>query len=301
MKLDFRQLEALCAVMDEGGFTAAAKALQLAQATVSERIANLEEAVGAPLLERHGRKVASTKVGEMLYERARELLKETRNVGLEVEAFLGKWKGTIRIGASTVPGNHILPGILAEFRAAYPEGTVEMTVGDSDRVTTLVSFGTLELGFVSAAPEGTDLEVTPLWSDELVLVAPPSHPWCTEGTISLKEVIAAPLILREPSSGTRQSLVGALGDAVEIGADALNVAAVFGSPDAVKEGVIHGLGMAFLSERAVRREVDAGLLAVIPIEGLGLTRRIRLVADPKASKSPLAQALIDFIEKRMEE
>ncbi len=295
MKLDFRQLEAFCAVLDEGGFTAAAKALHLAQATVSERIANLEAAVGGSLLDRRGRKVVTTKVGDLLYQRAKELLRETQNVELEVEAFLGRWAGTLRVGASTVPGNQILPGLLVAFREAYPESRVEMTVGDSDRIGTLVSFGTLELGFVTAVPESSELDRATLWSDELVLVAPPGHPFCGRETVSLEDLAAEPLILREPSSGSRQRVEAALADAYDGGVDALRVGCVLGSPEAIKEGVMQGLGLAFLSSRAIQRERDAGLLCPLAVEGLSLTREVLLVSDPKVGRTPLGQALMDFV------
>ena len=257
--------------------------------------------MGATLLDRQGRSVVPTKVGEMLYRRATGLLKETRHVELEVEAFMGRWKGTVRIGGSTVSGNHILPGLLAEFRRAYPEAAVEMTVGDSDRISTLVSFGTLELGFVSALQANSTLEATPLWVDELVLVAPPSHRWCGPGSVGLRALATEPMIIREPSSGTRQTLAVGLEEVWEGGVDALDIAAVLGSSEAIKEGVIGGLGVAFLSARAVQRELEAGLLSVVAVEGLEVDRCIHVVADPRSSKSPLCQAMMDFVLARIQD
>jgi len=294
MDFDFRQLEAFCKVVELGGFTRAARALHLAQASVSERVANLEAALDTKLLDRMGRGVAPTKVGEFLYGQALELLEQKRNVGLEVEAFLGRWKGTIRVGGSTIPGNYILPSLLAGFRRAYPESIVDLTIGDSDGIAQAVLQGDLELGFVGSLGSIGGLDSELLWSDELVLAVPRGHRWCAGGRVTLKEVAAEPLILREAGSGTQQSLLADLGDALE-GGDALNAACILGSSDAVKEGIKCGLGVAFISSRAIQTELDAGILETVEVEGLPLTRRFHLVRDPRRARSPLCAALTDFV------
>jgi len=295
MDFDFRQLDAFCRVVELGGFSRAAKVLNLAQASVSERIANLEAAVGTKLLDRLGRSVVPTKAGKLLHARAVELLERRRNIGFELEAFLKQWRGAIRIGGSTIPGNYILPGILAEFRKEYPEIIVDVTIGDSDRIADMVSEGSLELGFVGAAQSRSALEHTKLWGDELVLAVPASHAWSGRKRVELGELAAEPLILRESGSGTQQSLRAELGEFLDGGADALNVACILGSSDAVKEGVKCGLGVALISSRAIKTEVDAGLLEAVEVEGLRLRRHFHLVTDPRRTRSPLCEALTDFV------
>ena len=295
MEFDFRQIEAFCKVVELGGFSRAARALHLAQASVSERIANLEAALDTKLLDRMGRGVVPTKAGELLYRGALELLTHKRNVELELEAFLGRWKGTIRIGGSTIPGNYILPRLLAGFRLEYPDAMVDLTIGDSDGVSRLVSEGVLELGFVGSLGGTRALEAQPLWADELVLVVPAGHRWVAAEAVTLAEIAAEPLILREAGSGTQQSLLADLGGALGGGVDALNVICVLGSSDAVKEGVKCGLGVAFISSRAIRSELTAGLLAKVEVEGLPLSRQLHLVWDPRRARSPLCKALADYV------
>ncbi|MFH1532192.1 MAG: selenium metabolism-associated LysR family transcriptional regulator [Pseudomonadota bacterium] len=297
MEFDFRQIEAFCKVVELGGFTRAAQALHLAQASVSERIANLEAALDTKLLDRLGRSVVPTKAGELLYGHAIDLLAQKRNVELKLEAFLGRWKGTIRIGGSTVPGNYILPCLLSGFRQEYPEVVVDLTIGDSDGIASLVSEGVLELGFVGSVQSTNGLESRTLWGDELVLVVPTGHRWCAGGPVTLAEISGEPLILREAGSGTQQSLLADLGGA--LGGDALNIACILGSSDAVKEGVRCGLGVAFISSRAIRTEVSAGLLETVEVEGLRLTRHVHLVSDPRRARSPLCKALTDFVLSRL--
>jgi len=298
MDFDLRQLEAFCKVVELGGFSRGARALNLAQASVSERIANLESAVDARLLDRLGRVVVPTRAGELLYRKAVDLLERKRNVGLEMEAFLGRRKGTVRIGGSTIPGNYILPGIVVEFREEYPGIVVDVTVGDSDRITGMVAEGELELGFVGATGNRPGLEYTRLWDDELVLVVPESHPWSRRERVEMRELPAEPLLLREPGSGTQQSLLAGLEEFLDGGTESLNVVCILGSSDAVKEGVKCGLGVAFISSRAVRTEVDAGLLKTVEMEGLRFRRHFHLVNDPRRARSPLCQALVDFVGSR---
>jgi len=301
MDFDFRQLEAFCKVVELGGFSLAAKTLNLAQASVSERIANLEAAVGTKLLDRLGRSTVPTKAGELLHARAVDLLERKRNIGFEIEAFLKHWRGTIRIGGSTIPGNYILPGILAGFRKDYPEIIVDVTIGDSDGITDLVSGGSLELGFVGAVRSRSALEHTKLWGDDLVLAVPASHAWSTRKRVELGELATEPLILRESGSGTQQSLRSGLGGVLEGGAESLNIACILGSSDAVKEGVKCGLGLALISSRAIKTEVDAGLLWAVEVEGLRLKRHFHLVTDLRRTRSPLCKALTDFVLSRVSE
>lgn len=295
MDFDFRQLEAFCKVVELGGFSRAAKVLNLAQASVSERVANLETAMGTRLLDRLGRSVVPTKAGELLFGKAADLLERKRNIGFEIEAFLEQWKGTVRVGGSTIPGNYILPDILGRFRKEYPEIIVAVTIRDSDEIAGMVSEGVLELGFVGSDGSRAVLEHTRLWEDDLVLVVPASHPWGTRERVELRELMTEPLILREPGSGTQQSLRTGLEDLFVDGTESLNVACILGSSDAVKEGVKCGVGVAFISSRAIGTEIDAGLLKVVEVEGLRFRRHFYLVTDPRRTRSPICQAFMNFV------
>ncbi|MGD9040910.1 MAG: LysR family transcriptional regulator, partial [Desulfobacteraceae bacterium] len=112
---DLRQLEIFCKVVENGSFSKAADAVYLAQASVSERIANLEKMVGVRLLDRLGREVVPTKAGELLYKHAVLLLDMKRTARLEMEGFLGVKQGEIHMGGSTIPGEYILPKVIGDF------------------------------------------------------------------------------------------------------------------------------------------------------------------------------------------
>ncbi|MCJ7616265.1 MAG: LysR family transcriptional regulator, partial [Desulfobacterales bacterium] len=112
---DLRQLEIFCKVVEHKSFSKAASAVFLAQASVSERISNLEEMIGAKLLDRLGREVVPTRAGILLYKNARLLLDMKRTACLEMEDFIGVKQGEIHIGGSTIPGEYILPKYIEQF------------------------------------------------------------------------------------------------------------------------------------------------------------------------------------------
>ncbi len=294
MDFDFRQLEAFCRVVEEGGFSKAGKVLHLAQASVSERIANLEEIVGTRLLDRLGRSVVTTPAGRIFYDRASALLQGRRELGQELEAFLQRWQGALHIGGSTVPGNYILPAYLARFRQRYNQVTVQLTVADSAAIIEGVVDGELELGFTGSRVERPGLEYARMWDDELVLAVAPDHPFVGRELVSTTDLAEQPLIAREQGSGTQQSLASGAGKLDEV-LSRCKVAAVLGTTDAVKEGIKSGLGIAFISARAVRTDMEAGLLSAVPVKDLLVTRNFYMVRDQRRSQSPLANLFAGFV------
>ena len=127
---DLRQLEIFRKVVDLKSFSKAAKEVFRAQASVSERIATLENMVGTRLLNRLGREVVPTKAGELLYKHAVLLLDMKRTASLEMESFLGIKRGEIHLGGSTIPGEYILPNVIGQFCCQYPSLSVTLTVAD---------------------------------------------------------------------------------------------------------------------------------------------------------------------------
>ncbi len=292
---DLRQLEIFCKVVELKSFSKAASAVHLAQASVSERINTLEKMVGVPLLDRLGRTIAPSKVGELLYKHALKHLEMKRQTCLEIEDFLGIRKGEIEIGGSTIPGEYILPGVMKRFRNHYPDITVQLHIGDSGDISSKVADGTVELGVVGSRAKIRGLVQEVLWKDELKLVVRSSHRWAKKKSISLQTLCREPFISRESGSGTRLILKQHLEKSGAAKLEALNVVSCLGSSQAVKEGVKQGLGVSILSLRAVESEVDAGILKIVPVKGLKITRHFYLIHDKRRSLSPLSRAFQDFL------
>ena len=303
MKIDFdlRQLEIFCQVVRHRSFSEAAKAVHLAQASVSERIAGLEKMIGAPLLDRRGRRVVPTKTGEILYARALRLLEMKQDTCQELEDFLGIRRGEILLGASTIPGEYILPSQIQLFRESYPGVSVRMKTGDTRDITAEVLEGNLELGVVGSKSRDKNLSYQELWEDELIMAVPASHRWAGKKSVPWEDLREEPFILRESGSGTLKILEDHLQKLPGPGLGDFNPVAVLGSSTAVKEGVKAGLGVSIISSRAVKTELESGILKTLKLDGLSIRRRFYLVLNRQRTLSPLAKTFARFLREQAKE
>jgi len=291
----FRELEIFCKIVELKSFSRASEAVFLAQASVSERIASLEQKIGLQLLDRLGRKVIPTAAGELLYKHAILLLEMKETAQLEIESFLGLEHGKISMGGSTIPGEYILPDLIGKFNKKYPKLSVKLSIADSGEIENRVLSGDLEIGVVGSKSQHTSLVTQKLWEDELVLAVTTSHPWSRRKTISLQELRETPFILREEGSGTLKTLDAYLRKSGVDGINALQVVARFGSSTAVKEGIKSGLGVSILSSKAIDIDCKAGLLKALKVKGLSMSRNFFLIRNKMRIASPSCQAMLEFL------
>ncbi len=275
-------------------FTAAARALGLTQAAVSQRIQALEGALGVALFRRQGGRVLLTEAGRRLYPHAERILALHREARAEVTGRKEPLTGELSLAASSVPGEHLLPGLLSAFRQRHPHVQVRATVADSEAALRQVEQGRAHLGLVGRKDDGPHLEYRCFACDRLVLVVPPDHPW-RRRRVSLNELCREPLILRELGSGSRWCLEQALSRAGKSLRD-LNVALELGSNEAILEAVRKGLGLAVLSAHAVQKEVDAGHLRALQVTGLALEREMFVVWDRRRVLPTPARHFLDLLE-----
>lgn len=292
---DLRQLEIFKKVVDLESFSKAADAVFLAQASVSERISNLEATIGVRLLDRLGRRVVPTKAGELLYKHALLLLEMKKTACLEMQDFLGVKRGEVRIGGSTIPGEYILPGIIGQFRESYPMISVSLTVGSSGDIEDLVLEGHFELGVIGSLSTDRNLIVQELWRDELVVAVPIGHRWSTREEIDVEEIYEEPFILRETGSGTLRIFEKYMGSMDSGSIEALRAVTRFGTSTAVKEGIKAGLGVSVISSRALATELETGVLKALRIRGLPMSRSFYLIRDKRRMPSPLCIAMLEFL------
>jgi DNA-binding transcriptional LysR family regulator len=293
---DLRQLEIFCKVIEMQSFSKAADSVFLTQASVSERISNLERMIGVRLLDRLGRQVMPTKAGELLYRHAIRLLDMKKTARQEMEGFLGLKQGELHIGGSTIPGEYILPKKIGLFREKYPFVSITLIVADTGEIENLVLNGDLELGVIGSRSSSENLLHYNLWKDELVLTIAADHRWSNKRSITLKELSEEPFILRESGSATLKTMDGYLRDAGHSGTNALNVIACFGTSTSVKEGIKSGLGVSILSKWALETEINAGILKTVRVKGLpAMKRTFYLIRDRRRIASPLCQAMLEFL------
>jgi DNA-binding transcriptional LysR family regulator len=293
--VDLRQLEIFVKVAELGSFSKAADALFLTQPTVSEHIRSLEDELGVRLLDRLGRGAAVTRGGALLLTYAQRLLALAREARQAMEGFQGRMSGELLVGASTIPGEYILPGLIGRFKEKFPDIAITLLIGDSQAVTDWVADGRAEVGVVGARTGPRSVEFRELLPDDIVLVVGATHPWHGRKQATLEELRAEPLLLRERGSGTRAALEAALARA---GTDlsAFRVVGEMGSTQAIKQAVKAGVGVSLVSRRAVEEECRAGSVWCLQVKNLKIARAFYLATSRERSRSPLAEAFRAFVE-----
>ena len=293
--VDLRQLEIFAKVAELGSFSRAAEALSLTQPTVSEHIRALEDELGLRLLDRLGRGAAVTPAGRLLLSHAHRLLALSREARQAMDGFLGKMSGELLIGASTIPGEYILPSLIGGFKTKFPDISITLLIGDSQAAVDWVGDGRAELSVVGARLPHRGVDYHELMADDIVVVVPAAHPWHGRAEITIEELRSEPLLIREQGSGTRAALERALTDArLDLGA--FRVVGEMGSTQAIKQAVRANVGLSIVSRRAVNEECRGGLLWCLRIANLTIARSFYLATHKERSRSPLAEAFRAFVE-----
>lgn len=293
--MDLRQLEVFVKVAELGSFSKAAEAVFLTQPTVSEHIRALEEELGVRLLDRFGRGAEPTKAGQLLLSYAQRILKLHSEARQALAQFQGRMAGELVVGASTIPGEYVLPRLIGRFKEKYPDISISLLIGDTQQALDWLLEGKVEVALVGAQIVQRSIEYTELMPDELVLVVSSTHPWHGKKTVTLDEVRTEPLIVRERGSGSRHALERALEEeGLDLGA--FRVVGEMGSTQAIKQAVKAGVGISLISKRAVEDECRANLLWCVKVKDLRFSRFFYLVTHRGRTRSPLAEAFRAFLQ-----
>jgi DNA-binding transcriptional LysR family regulator len=293
--MDLWQLNIFCKVVEHKSFSRAGKAIHLSQPTVSSHIKDLESHFGCRLIDRLSKEAVPTKAGTLLYDYARRILALRDETETVLADFVGKIRGRLTVGGSTIPGGYILPAIIGRFSRDYPDVQVALVNGDTEKIIHDVREGIVELGVVGARTADREIGQERLLEDEMRLVVPAGHRWAGRKSVRIAELLAEPFILREVGSGTRKSIQQSLAES-GFGLEDMNVIAEMGSTQAVIQGIRAGMGVSILSLIAVEERVESGAVAAMKIEGMNLQRRFYLTRHRHRSPSPLCLAFIEFIK-----
>src|SRR6202522_2511458 len=253
MHVTLRQLQIFRAIALNGSTTAAAKSVPLSQSAASAALNELERTLNARLFDRVGKRLLLNDKGRTLLPTALAVLDGARN--LET-AFLGADHAAhvdLHLFASTTIGNYILPRLLARFRERVPAAQLQLQIGNTRDVVTAVRDFDADLGLIEGPCHASDIVVLPWLEDELVIVASPTHPLAKaakRGKLTAKQLSQSCWLLREPGSGTRES---------------------------IKNAVAEGLGVSCLSRYVVQDLAAVDRLSVLATRLPRLTRQLTIV------------------------
>ncbi len=201
--VDIRQIRLFCRIVDRRSFSLAAEELLITQPAASQQVQSLERELQTILLDRSRRTVTPTDTGSVLYRYGREILDLHERTCTEIQNLGELVAGRLVVGASTGPGEHVLPAMLTSFKAEYPGVAISLHVDDTHTVVERVLAREFEVGAVGAVAPRPDLVAEPLARDEVVLVCGATHPWATRTSVRLAEVVREPQIVQQHGAGVR--------------------------------------------------------------------------------------------------
>ncbi|MTH47922.1 DNA-binding transcriptional regulator YeiE [Intestinirhabdus alba] len=283
MHITLRQLEIFTEVLKSGSTTQASAKLALSQSAVSAALTDLEGQLGVKLFDRVGKRLVVNEHGRLLYPRALALLERA----VEIERLFLEDNGAIRVYASSTIGNYVLPAAIARYRRDFPDLPLEVCVGNSLEAINAVLDFRVDIGLIEGPCHNTDIVSVPWLEDDLVAFAAPSSP-LVQGPVTLSQLAAAPWILRERGSGTREIVDYLLLSHLP----RFQMSMELGNSEAIKHAVRHGLGVSCLSRRVIEEQLQAGTLSEIP---LPLPRLRRTLWRIHHRQKHLSSALLRFL------
>jgi DNA-binding transcriptional LysR family regulator len=273
----FDYLNTFLTVARTRSFSVAAKELKTSQGTVSHHIAALEEHFDAELFKRTVKGVGVTDAGIILEETAKRVLEEVESAKARISSAKRKLTGLIRIAASTIPGEHLIPSIVADFQRRYPD--VKFKIKAEDSVTSLSSLQNNDADFAAVGTirgYNEKFDFIEVGKEELVLIAPHNHELAKRKSVKLNEILKYPYINREETSGTRKE-IEKMFEASGIPTSKLKTTLELGSTESVITAVSEGRGISIISSIASKKAQAAGLATIIKIEDADTTRKLYMV------------------------
>lgn len=286
------QLRILKAIAVEGSFKRAADSLYVSQPAVSLQVQNLERQLNVPLFDRGGRRAQLTEAGHLLLNYGEKILSLCQETCRAVEDLQNLQGGTLIVGASQTTGTYLLPRMIGLFRQKYPDVAVQLHVHSTRRTAWSVVNGQVDMAIIGGEvpSELTEsLEMVPYSEDELVLILPVFHPLAKLEKIHKEDLYKLQFITLDSQSTIRKVIDHVLVKA-DIDTRRFKIEMELNSIEAIKNAVQAGLGAAFVSNSAIVKELQMGVLHSASVEGVIVRRTLWLIYNPNRYRSKAAEA-----------
>ncbi len=290
-----RQLDLFAAVARTRSLTRAAAEVHLTQPAVSMQLKQLEQAVGLPLLEPAGRGIQLTEAGREFAQHVEELLERVEHLEEVAARWRGVRSGRIRLGVVST-AKYFVPKLLAQFLRTHPGVDFRMTIHNRGQILEELRANTLDFVIMGRPPEGIDCLARPFAPNLLGVVAAPQHPLSRRRRLKPSALAHERFIVREPGSGTRAAMERFFASH----RIKLRTSMEMSSNESIKQAVIAGLGLGFLSLHTVRTELAAGRLVLLDVEGLPVERQWYVVRRAARRLVPAAEEFGEFLVRESE-
>ncbi|MGG6309395.1 LysR family transcriptional regulator [Paenibacillus macerans] len=287
-------LEVFVTVAEKQSFTRAAETLHMTQPAVSQYIRSLERSLGTKLLDRSNKYVRLNPAGEIVYHHAREISGLYRRMQYLIDELKHSASGILTIGASYTYGEYVLPHLLAAMVKSYPGITPAITIGNSKEIEELVGSRSLDLGIIEGEFRDERFRIEPIADDAMYVVVPAGHRYGECKDLRAADLREETWIVREAGSGTREAAEHMFA------ANGFQPARLmeFGSTQIIKESVEAGLGISFLSQAAVRKEITLGTLRILGLEGFPFIRKFSLITQATPFYTKAMEVFMDMLRQK---
>ncbi len=292
-ELTIRQLRALAAVHRDRSVTAAAKKLHLTQPAVTLQIRNLQALAGLPLIQRTSEGMLLTDAGREVLALSERIEAAIADCETSLEMMAGKTAGRISIGAVST-AKYFVPFMISGFSKLYPNVEITLSIGNRQEIGTALRGYDLDFAIMGRPPVDIDMDVHLIGDHPHVIIAPTSHRLARKSRIALTDLADETFLTREPGSGTR-GLMEQLFEAARVRP---KIGMAMSSNETIKQAVIAGLGIAFLSAHTVATELDERRLVTLDVVGLPVVRQWFVLSRKDKILLPPARAMLDFVSAR---
>lgn len=286
-------------VVETQNLSRTADEFNISQPAVTKQIQALEDYYGVLLLERSGRRLRTTEAGETLYNCAREIVKVMDKTEKAMQEVADSHRGNLNLGASTIPGQYILPVLIKEFKDKHPHISISMDIADSEKIFARVAERELDAGIIGAWLSSRKVDGFKLMDDQLMAIIPANHALTRQKEVSVQNLLSEKWIFREKGSGTRRAIEDLL--AVKgIRKEDLNIYIEAGSTEAVLASVESGMGISIVSRWAVEGLHNRRGIRALPIRD-GIKERSFYVIYPRQkTRRKSVNQMLDFLREVQE-
>jgi DNA-binding transcriptional LysR family regulator len=293
-----RRLQVFYTVARLLSFTKAAESLHMTQPAVTFQIRQLEEYFNTRLFDRTHNRISLTEAGENVYRYAERIISLYNEMENEVRKLTGDVMGLLLIGASTTIAEYVLPSLLGEFQALFPQVKLRLNVSNSVGVVHMVENNEVDVGIVESPVTNKNLMVEVCWHDRLVMICPPKHELAGRKVVKATDLQGYPFLCREEGSGTREVITNYLAKN-GINLSDMELTMEFGSPESVKSAVEAGLGISIVSQSTLVKELRLGTVAAAPLDP-PLDRPFSLVYQRQKFRLRAMEEFLDFAHAHCE-
>jgi len=289
-ELTIRQLRALAAVHRHKSVTAAARQLHLTQPAVTLQIRNLQALAGLPLIQRTGDGMLLTEVGREMLALSERIEAAITSCETALDMIAGNTAGRISIGAVST-AKYFVPFAISGFSRLYPKVDISLFIGNRQEIGTALRGYDLDIAIMGRPPVDIPMNVHLIGDHPHVIIAPTGHRLARKTRLTLSDLAGETFLTREPGSGTR----GLMEQLFESARLSPTIGMTMSSNETIKQAVIAGLGIAFISAHTVATELDERRLVTLDVDGLPVVRQWFVLSRKDKVLLPPAQAMLDFL------